>query len=288
MAPHDDGEQEPLLSRAKDEEARISWRSFGLGVAATVALAAVIVVVGARVSVGSSRAPSTGLGFGLGVVDASHCETHFAVQVQKFHDAVEAEFTMSHDEHEATYGEKHKGVWHKHNGCAVGPFLPDHTKLAKLDEADIDSACEPGKLAEALEKEFEKVYKEHCEHWRDAYYRDLQWPQACHWCDTIEAANGTYLPAGEPPHVGFNFIPGVTDLAGFCHFDPAKMGQCMKNGLNCWHKEAEGKYVTCKETHWPQGNSHHITHTAESTTSHLVAPDTLNGGHTHNASAAKA
>ena len=28
------------------------------------------------------------------------------------------------------------GVWDRHNGCAVGPFLPDHTKLAKMQEAE--------------------------------------------------------------------------------------------------------------------------------------------------------
>ena len=150
-----------------------------------------------------------------------------------------------------------------------------------MEEVEVEKACDPGALVAAIEKEFEKVYKEHCEHWRDPIHQHLQWPQVCHGCDHVRVANGSYIPAGEPPHIGHNYIPGVTDVAGFCHFDPAKMGQCMKSGLVCYHKETEDKYVSCKEDNWPEGNSHFVTHNKDSKTSDLGPQDLLNGGHTH-------
>ena len=70
---------------------------------------------------------------------------------------------------------------------------------------------------------------------------------------------GEITSAGDPPHIGYNFIPGVTDLSHFCSYDPAKMGQCMKEGKECFHRGDDGKLSTCKEAHWPAGNGHHPT-----------------------------
>ena len=42
-------------------------------------------------------------------VAPSDCESHFNSEVKKFHDAVVAEFNMSHQEHHDTHGADHKG-----------------------------------------------------------------------------------------------------------------------------------------------------------------------------------
>lgn len=121
---------------------------------------------------------------------------------------------------------------------------------------------------------WEELYKKHCEHWADQLHQHLSWPQPCSHCDVVkDPKTGKYEDAGEPPSIGYNYIPGVTDLANFCSFNPATMGECMKNGKECFHQDAETKETaSCKEAHWPAGNGHHVTNDEATHSSEYHSP----------------